>query len=271
MFEWKNIFRGMMIGASDLVPGVSGGTIGVILGIYDRLIEAISGFFSRDWKKHLGFLIPLGIGAVLAIFLLSHVIKWLLEYYPQPTYFFFLGLIAGILPYLFRKIDYKTNFKATHYVVLVIAIIAIASTGLLRDGVEPPLIESINATTGITLFLSGWAASMAMLLPGISGSFVLLLLGAYATVINALATINIPIILVVGMGIMVGFIVSSKIIRVLLSTMPVFTYALIIGMVIGSVFVIFPGIESNILLLVISILTFIVGFYFASLVGKREM
>ncbi|MBU8905505.1 DUF368 domain-containing protein [Desertibacillus haloalkaliphilus] len=271
MFEWKNILRGMMIGASDLVPGVSGGTIGVILGIYDRLIEAISGFFSRRWKQYLGFLIPLGIGAVLAILLLSRLIKWLLEFYPQPTYFLFLGLIAGIVPYLLRQVDYKNNFRLHHYFVLLLAGALIASTLFFRQSDESMVIETLNTSSALLLFFSGWIASMSMLLPGLSGSFVMLLLGVYATVINALATLNLPIIFVVGCGVAVGLVISSKLIRMLLKTMPVFTYAAIIGMVIGSVFVIFPGIEQNILLLIISLLTFVAGFYVATFFGKNEI
>ncbi|WP_078428978.1 DUF368 domain-containing protein [Alkalihalobacterium alkalinitrilicum] len=271
MFEWKNVFRGMMIGLSDLVPGVSGGTIAVILGIYDRLITAISGFFSRKWKEQLGFIVPLAIGAVLAIFLLSHLIKWLLEYYPQPTYFFFLGLIGGIIPYLFNKIDYKNSFSAIHYIVLLISGIAIASTAFFVERESQVLIETVTVSTGAVFFFSGWIASMAMLLPGISGSFVLLLIGVYHSVIHAVAELNFAVILLVGAGVGVGLIVSSKIIRFLLKTIPVLTYAFIIGMVIGSVVVIFPGIENNIVLLVLSILTFIVGFFVATFFGRMEL
>ena len=74
--EWKNIYRGMLMGASDVIPGVSGGTIAVLLGIYDRLIAAINGFLSKDWKKQLGFLVPLGIGVVIAILLLDNDISF---------------------------------------------------------------------------------------------------------------------------------------------------------------------------------------------------
>lgn len=79
--EWKNIWRGMAMGTSDLIPGVSGGTIAVILGIYDQLIEAISGVFSRYWKKYIGFLIPLAVGMGTAIIALSHLIEYLLLEY----------------------------------------------------------------------------------------------------------------------------------------------------------------------------------------------
>src|SRR5699024_9875358 len=91
--EWKNIYRGMMMGASDLVPGVSGGTIAVLLGIYDQLIASINGLFSKDWKKHLSFLIPLVLGVGSAILAFSHLISWLLKNHESLTHYFFLGLI----------------------------------------------------------------------------------------------------------------------------------------------------------------------------------
>src|SRR5699024_11762640 len=80
--------------------GVSGGTIAVLLGIYDRLIASINGLFSKEWKRHLGFLIPLGIGAGLALFSLSHLMEWLIDTYPVPTFYTFIGLIVGVLPFL---------------------------------------------------------------------------------------------------------------------------------------------------------------------------
>lgn len=267
--EWKNIYRGMMIGTSDIVPGVSGGTIAVLLGIYDRLIAAISGFFSREWKKHFGFLFPLGIGAVLAVFLLSHLIEWLIEFHFQATMFFFLGLIGGILPYLLRDINYKETFRAPHYAILVIAGLFIASTAFIGAR-EEIIIESYTLSSALVLFGSGFVASMAMILPGISGSFVLLLLGTYEPVLGAVTSFNIPMIATVAIGILLGLVMCSKAITYLLKKMPVFTYAFIIGIVAGSMVVIFPGIEPNFFLLLTSILTFIVGFYVAVTLGKVE-
>src|SRR5699024_12193684 len=95
--EWKNIYRGMAMGVSDIVPGVSGGTIAVILGIYDQFIASINGLFSKDWKRHLAFLIPLALGMGTAIVLFSHVMKWLLNHHDKVTFYFFIGLIVGIL------------------------------------------------------------------------------------------------------------------------------------------------------------------------------
>src|SRR5690625_6766712 len=101
--EWKNLYRGIAMGVIDVVPGISSSTIAVLLGIYDRLIAALSGLFSKEWKKHLQFLLPLGIGIAFAIFSFSHVMNWLLEHYNRQTFYFFIGLIIGVLPFLFYE------------------------------------------------------------------------------------------------------------------------------------------------------------------------
>lgn len=102
--EWKNIYRGFFMGISDLIPGVSGGTIAFILGIYDDLLASISGFFSRHWKKHIGFLLPLAIGIGAALLSLSRVMEYLLKNHYAPTQFFFIGLIVGVLPFIAKKL-----------------------------------------------------------------------------------------------------------------------------------------------------------------------
>lgn len=109
--KWKNIYRGLVMGGTDVIPGVSGGTIAVLLGIYDQLIAAINGIFSREWKKHLGFLIPLGIGIVIAIFTVARVMEWLLIHHPKPTFYFFLGLIIGVLPLLLNVADARRHLR----------------------------------------------------------------------------------------------------------------------------------------------------------------
>ncbi|WP_142827379.1 DUF368 domain-containing protein [Planococcus soli] len=257
--EWKNIYRGVLIGISDLIPGVSGGTIAFILGIYDRLLEAISGFFSRDWKKHLGFLVPLGLGVVITLLLFSRVIEYLLEQHYEATQFFFMGLIIGVIPYIMKQAEVKKNFTSRHLIILVVIGAALAVTAFIptEDNLAP--ITSLTIPVFFTLFFSGWLASMAMLLPGISGSFILLLLGVYSTAINALTTLNIPVALAIGAGVIVGFIVSSKAIQYLLEHFTYVTYAAIIGLIIGSLFVVFPGFSTDSATLIASLVTFVLG------------
>ncbi|OED31454.1 DUF368 domain-containing protein [Planococcus maritimus] len=260
--EWKNIYRGILMGISDLIPGVSGGTIAFILGIYDRLLESISGFFSREWKKQLGFLVPLGIGIIITLLLFSRFIEFLLENHYEATQFFFMGLILGVLPYIMKQAEVKKNFTARHLVILLVIGAALASMAFIQTDENIAPITDLSLPTFFLLFFSGWLASMAMLLPGISGSFILLLIGVYSTAINALSTLNLPIVLTIGAGVMVGFVVSSKVISYLLEYFTYVTYAAIIGLILGSLFVVFPGFAADTATLVTSLITFVVGLVF---------
>jgi putative membrane protein len=267
--EWKNIYRGLMMGASDVIPGVSGGTIAVLLGIYDRLIKSISGIFSKDWKRHLGFLIPLGIGMAAAVLLLSKVIEWLFEHHPVPTNFFFLGLIIGILPYLFRQADVKNTFNIYHIILLVIGAVLISLMIFLNTN-EGAVITDRSIATYVLLFFSGMAGSAAMILPGISGSLVLLIIGVYSTVISAISQLQFDVLAVVGLGILCGILVVSKIIHFFLTHYRIATFALIIGLVIGSIVVVFPGWPLGMSVLLISVVTFAAGLFVAYILGKVE-
>jgi len=266
--EWKNIYNGMLMGVSDLIPGVSGGTVAFILGIYDKLLASINGFFSKEWKKHIGFLIPLAIGMGSAILLLSKLIDYLLANHYEPTQFFFLGLIIGVLPFIVKEGDVKSQFSGKHYTILTVVAIFLASLAFMNP-IESTIITSLSFKSTIGLFFSGWIASMAMLLPGISGSFILLLLGVYSSVISAISSFNIPIIIVVGAGVVLGFIISSRVISYLLKNHHFMTYAVIIGLIVGSIFVVFPGFPSNIGAMIASILTFVAGLGITLYFGKK--
>ncbi|AST91585.1 DUF368 domain-containing protein [Sutcliffiella cohnii] len=268
--EWKNLFRGMLMGITELVPGVSSGTLAFILGIYDRLINAISGFFSKEWKAHISFLIPLGIGMVISLKAFSSIINYFLEYHYQPTQFLFLGLIIGILPLLYRESDMRNSFGGKHYLILFIAMIPVILLEFFRMEDAGAILVIENISTFGYIFLSGWLASMAMLLPGISGSLVLVILGTYATATTALEHLNFPIIITFGLGVVVGFIISSKIIKFLLNTFPKGTFASIIGLVIGSTYAVFPGLSSSMLTNIVSTITFIVGFFLVQFIGKKN-
>ncbi|QTM98101.1 DUF368 domain-containing protein [Sediminibacillus dalangtanensis] len=267
--EWKNIYRGLLMGASDVVPGVSGGTIAVILGIYDRLIASVNGFFSKEWKRHLGFLVPLGIGIVGAVFALANLIEWLFEHYPGPTQFFFLGLIIGVLPFLFHKAEAKKTFKVKHVILLLLGAILVASIAFF-PAEEPDQIANLDFGTYVYLFFAGFIASSAMILPGISGSLILLIIGAYTTITSAISNFKLDIIFVVGAGILIGIVVMSKIIHYFMARYPSATYALVIGLVIGSVAVVFPGWPQEMPMVIVSIVTFAAGLAAAVLLGRVE-
>ncbi|MEY8619651.1 DUF368 domain-containing protein [Staphylococcus xylosus] len=273
--KWSNLWKGFAMGTTDLVPGVSGGTIALLLGIYDDFIRSISGIFSKRFWESLKFLIPIGLGMVIAIGVLSKLINYLLSTHTVPTMFFFIGLIGGIIPYLLKTSKFKQTFNTLHYILLVLGIIIIVVITLLNNG-DKHAGETLTLNSGLVIkyFIAGMCASSAMLLPGISGSFMLLVFGVYGTVMFAISefmSLNfaaIPILLTVGFGVICGFLFSSKLIQYLLSYYTFLTYALIIGFVVGSLYAVFPGLPSTFITWIISIITLILGFVISYKLGK---
>ncbi|HAR7330596.1 TPA: DUF368 domain-containing protein [Staphylococcus aureus] len=274
-FKWINILKGFAMGTSDLVPGVSGGTIALLLGIYNQFIASISGIFSRRFWPSFTFLIPIIIGMLLAMGSLSNLFNYLLSQHHIPTMFFFGGLIIGIVPYLLKISNYKTSFTTKHY-MMVIAGIAILIVITLMNNSDKHAGKTLTLSTGLIIkyFIAGMCASSAMLLPGISGSFMLLVFGVYGTVMLAISEVvklnfaGLPILLAVGFGVLAGFIISSKIIQYFLTHHKLMTFALIIGFVVGSLFAVFPGLPTNIVMWFVSLVVFIIGFIVSLTLGR---
>ncbi len=264
------------MGISDLIPGVSGGTIALLLGIYDDFIASVSGVFSKHFKKSILFLLPIIIGMALAIGILSSVINYLLATHLVPTMFFFFGLILGIIPFLLRISHYKKTYKIQHWVIMGVAIIALALMAFFKGDTShaAPSYIDLSLPMLIKYFIAGVCASSAMLLPGISGSFILLLFGVYSTVTYSISEIvrfnfeALPVILMVGMGIVVGFLIASKVITYLLKHYTYLTYAAILGLVIGSLFSVFPGLPNQGLTWLASIITLLLGFIISFILGR---
>lgn len=274
-FKWINILKGFAMGTSDLVPGVSGGTIALLLGIYNQFIASISGIFSRRFWPSFTFLIPIIIGMLLAMGSLSNLFNYLLSQHHIPTMFFFGGLIIGIVPYLLKISNYKTSFTTKHYMMVIAGIAILIVITLMNNG-DKHAGETLTLSTGLIIkyFIAGMCASSAMLLPGISGSFMLLVFGVYGTVMLAISEVvklnftGLPILLAVGFGVLTGFIISSKIIQYFLTHHKLMTFALIIGFVVGSLFAVFPGLPTNIVMWFVSLVVFIIGFIVSLTLGR---
>ncbi|HDK7770724.1 TPA: DUF368 domain-containing protein [Staphylococcus aureus] len=274
-FKWINILKGFAMGTSDLVPGVSGGTIALLLGIYNQFIASISGIFSRRFWPSFTFLIPIIIGMLLAMGSLSNLFNYLLSQHHIPTMFFFGGLIIGIVPYLLKISNYKTSFTTKHYMMVIAGIAILIVITLMNNG-DKHAGETLTLSTGLIIkyFIAGMCASSAMLLPGISGSFMLLVFGVYGTVMLAISEFvklnfaGLPILLAVGFGVLAGFIISSKIIQYFLTHHKLMTFALIIGFVVGSLFAVFPDLPTNIVMWFVSLVVFIIGFIVSLTLGR---
>jgi putative membrane protein len=236
--------KGFCMGSADVIPGVSGGTMAFILGIYQRLIDAIRSF-DLVWlqallrldgnviirRPDLGFLLPLFTGIVLALLFFTRVVPVprLLEVYPEPVYSLFFGLILASIAYLFRGFD---HWRARDSLVLVTGIVL----GWLVFTLIP--VETPDATW--FLFLSGALAICAMLLPGISGSFILLILKKYSTVFTAIGYFNMAVLLPFALGAVTGLAVFSRVLSLLLHRCYRATVVFIIGLLVASLWVIWP-------------------------------
>ncbi len=234
--------KGMAMGAADVVPGVSGGTIAFISGIYEELITSINNIkfsllkslfkqkFSITWKKINGsFLLSLLIGIIISILSLAKAIKWLLENQPILLWSFFFGLVLASIIFIGKQI--KRWNAITIIALLLGAIVAFYITTL------PPMSNTQNS---IFLFFAGALAICAMILPGVSGAFILVLLGAYKTLLDAVDEKNIKIIAITTLGAIVGVFSFSKLLKWTFNNYRNTTLAVLTGFVIGSLNKIWP-------------------------------
>ncbi len=253
----SNILKGVAISISQLVPGVSGGTIAIILGIYDDLLKAVNNL-TKEFKKHASLLIQVGSGVLLGMFLFARLIKVLFEYYPAQVSFFFVGIIVGGIPLMYKKSAEK-GFKLSNviFALLGILLVLLMSTDAQDQSVP---ISTLSAANFVWLFVGGFVTAIALILPGISGSFMLYILGLYNTMLTAIAEINIPVLIPIGIGVLVGTFSTAKILEKLLEKYPGQSYSMILGFIVGSVPALLPQTIPTGIILVQCIILFLLGF-----------
>lgn len=235
----KEIANGIAIGIAFIIPGFSGGSVAAILGIYERLINAIADIF-KAFKKSLATLLPILIGMAAGIIALIFPIEASLSAFPFPTVSLFVGLAIGGLPTIFDKMRGKP--QAPHFISLALSLIFALSLSFLPIGNDVDLFN-LNFGGYLLLFLIGIVGSAALVVPGISGSMLLLIFGYYNPIVN-LATghllkgqdigVCLLVFLAAGLGILVGFVLISLIMKRLLTTCPRGTYFAILGFILGS-------------------------------------
>lgn len=270
------ILKGFILGIANVIPGVSGGTIAVVLGIYERIIDLLSDFRNKI-KENIKFLFLIIIGLVISILLFSNIIGYLLNKYTFATILFFIGFIVGGMPSLFKNVKTKKSIK--DYAVFFIAFLIVMLMTFIVPNTSDKSLEILNLSTGIILFILGVIGAASMILPGISGSFVLMLFGYYNTIINSIRDLtrfnnvihNIIILGIFGIGVLLGIVSMSKLIKKLLNKYEVTMYMGIIGFVISSSISIFITALSSsfgVLELVIGIFVFIIGMYLSNKLSK---
>lgn len=266
-----NAAKGFFIGISLLIPGMSGGTMAIILGIYDDLIHAVSSFF-KNVRANTILLFTVGAGAVLGIFGFSHIISAILERFEIPTIYFFMGVICGGIPVLWHKIrpkdtSLRTPIRVTDWVWGGVGL-AIALLMMLRPGKLVDLAAHEGILAFVVLVIVGVFVAIALILPGISTTFFLLTLGLYERTLGAVKALDIAFLLPLLLGALIGTIATTKVLENLMQRHPNPTYLAILGFVVGSVAQVFPGIPAGWEILT-SLLALAVGFLLMRVLEKK--
>lgn len=357
------ILYGLVFGIANIIPGVSGGTMLVTFGCYDKVCGALSLNF-KEIKKNIVFLIFFGIGAVLGIVGFSFVITYLFSNFPTPTYLFFMGLILGSVPLIWRNATVREKFKPICLIPFIIALAVVVGLTVLEnnnpeqapveingnsvtftnnsaqdmkswsleaesgeilsvsdnvklefvsgktemikgifgieydktprtvmpleDNAEIKAGESVNFTYEgqdvsfkatyaysmtviffITLLIASFIAAVAMIIPGVSGSFMMVLMGTYATVISAIKDFNFVFLLPVAIGVIIGLVFGARLITWLMKKFRLIVFSAILGLVVGSIYAILPSEFGFNMQTLIGVFTFLIGGFISFIVGKN--
>ena len=272
----------MVVGIANIIPGVSGGTMMVAMGLYDKLIHAIT-HLKSEFRESLKLLVPIFLGAAIAIVALSRLFEFLLTNYPIPTNFAFCGLIAGSLPFIFKKVKGHAVSvgKGVCFVIFFAVVILMAVMGETSGNAADVSFGFINV---VKLLVVGIIAAATMVIPGVSGSMMLMLLGYYDTILktinkfmDALIAFDIQDILVqcgilipFGIGVILGIFLIAKLIEFIFSKAEIHAYYAIIGLILASPIAILlktDWSDFSVLMLVTGIITFVLGWFVSSKLG----
>lgn len=265
----KNVLKGAVIGIANIIPGVSGGTMAVSMGIYDKLIHCITHLF-KEFKKSILFLLPILVGAGVALVASSFGLEYLFKHFPVPTNLLFVGLVLGGMPAVCKKV--KGNpIKAGHIITCIIFLAFVVGLAVIGETEGNAADLSFGFLNVIKLFGIGIIASATMVVPGVSGSMILLLLGYYNPILTAIndffraltamdingILLGCGILVPFGIGVVVGIFAIAKLIEIIFEKFPMYAYWAIIGLIVASPFAIVLMNQGT--FLQISILSFLAG------------
>lgn len=280
----KEIMKGVLMGIANIIPGVSGGTMAVSMGIYDTIISSITNLF-KDFKKSIKTLWPYLIGMLLGIAGLSFLIEYLFSNFPLQTSMIFIGLILGGFPVITSKIKGQ-KLGASHIITFFIFFSIIIVMQIFKTNKVTTLSTSFQIVQTIQLFFVGVIASATMVIPGVSGSLILMLLGYYTPIIETISTFiksamsfevssilgGFTILIPFGLGVLFGLFAVAKLIEFLLGRFELLTYSAIMGLVIASPIAILLNIgqlKLNFITILTSIPAFAIGFYISYRLSKE--
>jgi putative membrane protein len=256
--------KGLLIGIGAVAPGVSGGTIAVIFGLYERITDAIANVF-KNFRENFIFFLPIALGGGVGVLAFSNVMKYLFLHYDVQVKYLFIGLMVGTLPTVLKQANRK-GFRRIYILPCIIAlVVTLFSIYLDNKGIN--VIPEANP--GVLQFAGyGAVIGIGTIVPGISASFVLMYLGAYQLLLEGLSSIDLSVLIPVGAGFGLSIIAFAKIVSYMFRRFYGYTYYTVLGFVIGSIVAIFPGFALDMKHL-FSILLFAAGFYLSLILSSR--
>lgn len=247
--------QGAVIGGTMLIPGVSGGTMAMMLGVYDRLITSVSEFF-RHKRQSLIFLLVFCLGAGLGMLLIAKPLLRILDAFPLPAGYFFMGAVAGSVPMIYQKARASSfRWRDPVYVIVGMAMVFLLS----YLPADPTQDTAALAANPLYLILAGLIAAVALVLPGISVSYLMLMMGLYDKMVQAMDSLYLPFLIPLAVGLALGIISTAKVLDLLMTRHPRPTYLIILGFMLASVLSVFPGFPQGLEILA-CLLTFLAGF-----------
>ena len=266
-----NIINGIIFGVSNVIPGVSGGTMAIIFNFYDVLTESITLNF-KVLIKNIKFIIPFGIGIIVGIIGFSTLIDYLISNHTQHTYFGLIGIVLGSIPLILFKAKRAGDLTIKSWIPFIITLIIMIVISM-QPSVESGsiLFTTLNVQSFIMLFIGLTIAASTMIIPGISGSLMLVIMGLYTTIIaEVIGNFNFELMIPTLLGIACGLLGGAKLITILLKKYTQLTYMAIFGLVIGSIIPLWQEtnfsfiFDINIVISLISMLiTFIIVYSFS--------
>jgi len=267
--------KGLIIGTGQIIPGVSGGMLAITFGLYEKGINAISNFW-KNLKENIKFLLPLGLGILFSILMTSKIIKYFLATYYLPTMLLFIGLIIGGVPSILTKI--KKPYKKNNFIILILIFLLVTFLSLFK-GNNNVIINDFSIFTNLSLFFVGIIYAATMVIPGVSGTAIMMLIGYYnlvLTIISNLTNINyissnFNLILPIGIGFIFGLLIITKLMDYLLKKHEIITYYGIIGLVLSSIFVMFTKTFNNnysVIQIIIGLFLLVIGYFISRKLDK---
>lgn len=228
--------KGICLGAGAILPGISSGVLCVVFGIYDKLIDSILNFF-HNIKSNFLFLLPVVLGIGTGVVLFGNILFYLFETFPIQVAFTFIGIILGSIPLLLKEAHTKQGFRLSYLIYMIFSILITIILVILERNIT----YNLDTTNSLYLVMCGFFMSVGVVVPGVSSSAILMCLGVYNTYLASISNLYFPVLIPMGIGLILGGLLFLKAIQYLLRDYHIQTYYSIIGFVLGSVLIIYPG------------------------------